>query len=555
GITSGGKFKGIASGARLLVGKVLSNYGWGYDSWIIEGIDWAVLNGANIISMSLGGEFTDGTDPLSRECDFAVSKGVVVVVAAGNKEWNEEFGYQHFSITAPGTAFNVITVGASDKYDNIAWFSSRGPTLDLRIKPDIVAPGVDIWAALAKGSLIEYYANISWFPAIDADKDGRYDYVQLSGTSMATPHVAGAAAIVLQKFPNLKPADVKNLLLSTSTWLKGYNVYDEGSGRLNVSYAVNPVLYLSPAQINLGVPNAKVVNTTITLFSLYSKDVTLSFNVSYSSVDHPEVQPLSNAFYISNKTVTLPAGGSAKIVFVANFTSLPHYDYWGTINVLNSTSKSILAHGVFSAFNWLRLTVQKIDITGNPAANNITTVTYNETRCGTLIWPWRGWYDFTDSSGKMWVSLPEGFYNVYTSRIDKSGKTYTVVKQVRLTTDSTVVLDERQANEVSLQASGLVTTEKFIGAIVPVYRSCNNYTWLEPIRVSWLIYYPLSLSDYVTTPYSAITSYKLVPKVNPSYPDLIESDVLYMPTAFFNNVTSPKVISPNYNMSVNIEYR
>ncbi|MGC9015047.1 MAG: S8 family peptidase, partial [Thermoproteota archaeon] len=472
GITSGGKFKGIAPGARLLVGKVLSNYGWGYDSWIIEGIDWAVSNGANIISMSLGGGFTDGTDPLSKECDWAVSQGVVVVVAAGNERY-------HWRITAPGTAFNVITVGASDKYDKIAWFSSRGPTLDLRIKPDIVAPGDGIWAALAKGSLIEYYANMSWIPAIDVDKDGRYDYVQLSGTSMATPHVAGAVAIVLQKFPSLKPGDVKNLLLSTSTWLQGYNVYDEGSGRLNVSYAVNPVLYLSPAQINLGVPSAKVVNVTITLFSLYSKDVTLSFNVSYSSVDHPEVQLPSNSFYVLNKTVILPAGGSAKIVFVANFTSLPHYDYWGTINVLNSTSKGVIAHGVFSAFNWLRLTVQKIDITGNPAANNKIVVTYNETRYGTLIWPFSSFYDFTNSSGEVWFPLPEGFYNVYTSRGDaKTGKTYTIVKQVRLTNDTTLVLDEREAKEVSLQAGGLAALEKLIFVVVPYYRSEPDYTWL-----------------------------------------------------------------------------
>jgi subtilisin family serine protease len=487
--SSSALLSGVAPGALLMNVKVLNRYGWGYDSWIINGIDWAVSNGANIISMSLGDGFTDGTDPLSQECDWAVSQGVVVVVAAGNS------GSNYWTTTAPGTAFDVITVGASDKSDSIAYFSSRGPTYDLRIKPDIVAPGVGIWAALAKGSLIEYYANQSWIPGMDVDGDGRYDYVQLSGTSMATPHVAGAAAILLQRFPSLKPADLKNLLLSTAKWLQGYDVYVEGAGRLNVSYAVSPVLYLSPAQIDLRVPSANVINTTITLTSLWSEGVTLSFDVSFSSVDHPEIAYPGNAFYIANTTVTLPAGGKANVTFVANLTSLPSYDFWGIISVLNASNSEMLAHGVFSAFNWHKLTAQKIDANGNPAEGNIVSVLYNETRYGSLIWGWSGCYDFTNASGMTCFYLPEGFYNVVTDRYDgATGRVYSIVKQVRLTSDATVVLDEREAKEVRLAGStGLTPTGKVIMYGVPIYRVYPGWSDLDMRMSGWLIYYPSSL--------------------------------------------------------------
>lgn len=181
---------GVAPGALIMSAKVLNQYGWGYDSWIINGIDWAVSQGANIISMSLGGGIGDGSDPLSMECEWAVTQGVVVVVAAGNE------GDDYFTIACPGCARNVITVGASDDSDSIAWFSSRGPTIDYRIKPDVVAPGVDILSSIPGG------------------------WETMSGTSMATPHVAGLAALVIQKY-NLSislntPKTVKNIIASSA---------------------------------------------------------------------------------------------------------------------------------------------------------------------------------------------------------------------------------------------------------------------------------------------------------------------------------------------------
>ncbi|MEM0330126.1 MAG: S8 family serine peptidase, partial [Archaeoglobaceae archaeon] len=131
------EFKGVAPGAYLMNVKVLNQSGWGYNSWIIQGIEHAVGNGTDIISMSLGSIPTSGEDPLSLACDAAVENGVIVVAAAGN------YG-DYYTISSPGSAKKVITVGATDKTDQIASFSSRGPTLDYRVKPEVVAPGVDI---------------------------------------------------------------------------------------------------------------------------------------------------------------------------------------------------------------------------------------------------------------------------------------------------------------------------------------------------------------------------------------------------------------------------
>ncbi|MEM2570395.1 MAG: hypothetical protein QXP96_01585, partial [Thermoproteota archaeon] len=267
----------------------------------------------------------------------------------------------------------------------------------------------------------------------------------------------------------------------------------------------------------------------------------------------------NSRLHVSNGTVILPAGGVANINFVANFTSLPAYDYWGIINILDANEGKVLAHGVFSAFNWRKLTVQKIDANGNPATNNIVYVLYNETRYGSLIWGWSGFYYFTNSNGMIDFYLPEGFYNVVTSRYDgSSGRVYSIVKQARLTTDVTVTLDERETYEVRLSnTAGLTPMEKNIILVTPVYRVYPDWYYIYMYGYGWRIYYPSSLSDYALTPYPTVLGYKLVPsdKVNPSYPDLIESDTLYMPTAFFENITSSKVIVPSYEMTVNVEYR
>ncbi|MDP3639923.1 MAG: S8 family serine peptidase [Nanoarchaeota archaeon] len=219
GAASGGVNKGVAAKASLLDVKVLDKTGSGKLSDAIAGIEWAVLNNADIISMSLGAFLPcNGLDTTSLAADLAVKRGKHVVVAAGN------LGPLPGTITSPGCAREVITVGAVDRLDTIALFSSRGPTLDGWAKPDIVAPGVLILAAQAGGS-----------------------YVPMSGTSMAAPHISGVVALLLSQKPGLSPDQVKEALMTTALDLgEGQNT--QGAGRVQAYEAFIKATGLQPQE-------------------------------------------------------------------------------------------------------------------------------------------------------------------------------------------------------------------------------------------------------------------------------------------------------------------
>jgi len=198
-------YKGIAYGSNLIDIKILNQYGQGYASDVLNGIEWAVKNNVDVISMSLGASINvcDGTDIISQAANWASDNGVIVVVAAGNE------GPNIGTITSPGCAEKVITVGAVDDYNEITLFSGRGPTADGRIKPDLVAPGLTITSTY---------------------KDG--NFATLSGTSMATPHVSGSVALLLEVNPNLSPSEIKYILKNNAIDLD-YDSNTQGSGLIN----------------------------------------------------------------------------------------------------------------------------------------------------------------------------------------------------------------------------------------------------------------------------------------------------------------------------------
>lgn len=226
GVASDGKYRGVAPDCIFFAAKVLRGNGSGTMSDVMAGIEWAVQQEAQVINMSLGSDGAcDGTDALSVTCDAAVGRGIVLCVAAGNA------GPGASTVGSPGCAKTVITIGATSKTDQVANFSSRGPTRDGRVKPDLCFPGVGIVACRATGTGMG--APLNDF------------YTSASGTSMATPHAAGACALLLQAKPGLAPQQIKDLLMSTAKNLN-YEPNAQGSGRAEVFAAYQAALGVTP---------------------------------------------------------------------------------------------------------------------------------------------------------------------------------------------------------------------------------------------------------------------------------------------------------------------
>ena len=213
GAMSDRHYRGVAPDAELFVAKVLRGDGQGMMSDVMMGLEWAVEQGVQVISLSLGGPGPcDGTDALCETCEAAVERGITVAVAAGND------GPTPYSVGSPGCAAGVITVGAASDLDRIATFSSRGPTADGRTKPDVVLPGVEIIAPRAAATTMGTPID-DWYTAS-------------SGTSMATPHAAGLAALLLQAEPDLTPLEIKSRLMRTAIDL-GAPANAQGAGRVD----------------------------------------------------------------------------------------------------------------------------------------------------------------------------------------------------------------------------------------------------------------------------------------------------------------------------------
>jgi len=219
GSRSNGKYRGAAPKAKIYMAKGLDSAGQGSASSIADGIEWLHERGVHAISLSLGGTAQPNVkDILQVTCEAAVEAGVVIFCAAGNSGPGER------TIATPGVSTKVITVGASDDADKVANFSSRGPTVDGFEKPDVVAPGVNIIAGRSKntalGRVIDNY------------------YVELSGTSMATPFAAGIALLMLEAKRDLTPDAIKTALENTALDLKTGNDNVEGEGRIDAYAAI-----------------------------------------------------------------------------------------------------------------------------------------------------------------------------------------------------------------------------------------------------------------------------------------------------------------------------
>ncbi len=212
GLVSGGVYRGIAPKANLISLKAIGKNGEGGAFSILEAMQWCYTNcekyNIKVICMSFGSDPVEGTDPLAVGAEALYKRGITVVASAGND------GPESATIKSPGISPYIITVGGAEFSDGeikVPDFSSRGPA-GAYDKPDIIAPSVDI-------------------ACCGTDKH----YISLSGTSMAAPIVAGAAALILSANPEFTPDRVKELLLNNAAPVNA-DIYSAGRGLLDLRF-------------------------------------------------------------------------------------------------------------------------------------------------------------------------------------------------------------------------------------------------------------------------------------------------------------------------------
>ncbi len=454
GAASGGLEKGVAPGANLIIGKVLGDDGSGDDSWVIAGMQWAVAQGAKVISMSLGGsEPSDGTDPMSQALDqLSAQSGALFVVAAGNTG-------SEASMSAPGAADAALTVGAVDSADQLADFSSTGPRYgDYALKPDIAAPGVDILAALAGGNASDGY------------------YTTMSGTSMATPHVAGAAAILAQEHPAWTGQQIKDALMSTAKALPDYTAYQVGDGRVDLAAATGAtVTATGSAYFGFdGWPHTDepAVTRVITYANSGNTAITLNLAEAADIAGGPyDTDPTAQAgtpapagmFTLSASSVSVPAHGSATVTATAKPSMGENgRRYLGQVVATNSAN-TVVAHtsvGLYKEDARYTLHVALKDRQGKPVGGYIELQQFGVVDPG---------YVQVGDSGVLDLRLPAGTYSAVAyvdlpgvHGPDTLGMALLGNPQIDLSSDQSLILDASKAVEVTAHVSQL-TEDRFLG--------------------------------------------------------------------------------------------
>lgn len=426
GAASDGTRKGVAPAADLLVGKVLGDDGYGTESQVIAGMEWAAAQGAKVVNMSLGAEgSSDGQDAMSLALNELTERtGALFVVAAGNA------GEQGQStVGSPGAADAALTVGAVDRDDSLAPFSSRGPRAgDKAVKPDMTAPGVGIVAARATGTTMGH--------PVDAH------YVAASGTSMATPHVAGVAALLAQRHPDWGPQQLKDALVSTSRTVSGQKVTEQGGGRVDVAAAVlGPLSATGTVALGTYETGAGASAMTKLRYTNHSaEDLTLALDVRLATTGGRAAA--EGAVRPGADSVRVEAGRTVEVPVTVDPARLERGAYYGYATATSAdgrakvhTTLSLLVKGPVH-----RLTVTSIDREGK--------------RSGALpsIWGTDGFVRYTDPDNGV-AEVEEGTYQLDLPSIPSDGSElrHVILPEVKVTKDRTVTVDERKTTKVEIR--------------------------------------------------------------------------------------------------------
>ncbi|MFB7112772.1 S8 family serine peptidase [Streptomyces sp. NPDC056291] len=469
GAASDGKEKGVAPDAALAVGKVLSDQGFGSESQIIAGMEWAARDvHAKVVSMSLGSsEGSDGTDPMAQAVNtLSKETGALFVIAAGNSGAPGTIG-------SPGAADSALTVGAVDSADRAASFTSQGPrTGDNALKPDVSAPGVSILAA--RSQLIS----------------GSGYYTSKSGTSMATPHVAGVAALLAQKHPDWSGAQLKDALMSTSKQL-GASAYALGAGRVSVPAAINAQI-TATGSADLGFyswPYAD--NKPVTKTLTYSNSSNQPLELSLAAQGAPD-----GVVSLADTSLTVPAHGTASTTVTGDGAKAAVGNTSGQI--VASADGAPVAHTAFGLVKETERYTLTVHLKDRDGAATAAYVVLQQLAKGNDPFP-----AYVGDSGTLKLRLKPGTYSL-TSFLDVRGSHGTdslglgflAAPQITLDQDREVTLDGRQLKEISAKVDQRTETRQLV---MEYSRKANGADLLGAVQV------PLTYDSIFAAPTDKVT--------------------------------------------------
>lgn len=493
------KFHGVAPGATLAAGKICGLSGCPYSA-ILNGMEWAYNISADVVSMSIGGP-AYYYDITAQMADWLVSNGITVVIAAGNS------GPDFYTVESPGISHYAITVGAATKAWTTAYFSSAGPSpVDYYVKPDVSAPG------MAVSSSVPLALGL-WAPA--------FPYEAWAGTSMATPHVSGLAALIKSAHPTWTPMMIKSAIISTADWLLPSvyfpypeDVYRQGAGMIDPVQAVYTTVLPNPANAFLGTPTKEIdtntsatisimnvgptpVNLTVIDVDLYWTSANFS-NLQYQDWSQQILSPLVNqSFIIANGST-----GYVPIFIDLTNLSMPAGAYGGYIEFATNTSGVIKVIFGFTLLApvWLNGTVVDFD-TKKPVegANVSVWDPYVSTLYAWNITGPDGKFSFKvpgNSTVRLVVDANTTVYYLYMSYpIDTdNGVVYKVRLKERLAPGSVLIVPDVEASpNVTASVNAFKSAAEDLGFNVYVWNGAKLGT----------IYGPVLSGDFIAVIYLA----------------------------------------------------
>ena len=517
GAGSDGARQGIAPGVDLLSGKVLGDDSFGQESWVVAGMEWATDHGADVVNMSLGGPAGPTDDIVVQSLEALTAQtGALFVVAAGNDGF---VFHDPFTIHSPGTAASALTVSAVQASDAQASFSSEGPTRgSYRLKPDLSAPGVDILGARVGA------------------REGDL-YTPMSGTSMATPVVAGAAALLAEQHPTWTGQQVKARLVTTADPNAWYSAWTNGSGRLDLAAATEQQLSSDTANLDFGYlthPDDAVKTRTVELTNSGTDPVTVDVHDTMSS-EASEVAP-ADAVTADPATLTVPAGGSATTTVAFHPERLEDTMWQGVVSVdAGDTTLLRMPIGGFDEPERYDLDVSVLDRHGNPwdpstgqdlpnADPSVFAFNADDGHSYRL---------FPDAEGHASARVSPGHYSIQARVVTPAGNgdprtmTITGTSEVVIDSDRSYVLDARNGRRLQAPTVAGQQTRATIAAGVTYRRRAVNRTGYtegasftaRQIRTGRVFVTPLG--PVTTGTFEATMRWRLEPRgqIGPQAPD------------------------------------